>query len=146
MAWENRELTEAQIDYAACDVYVSLLLYNELSKFSIPRALSTKPPASAPILLYHTDNTLVIAYGRLSAPSNISEIDGIQLSVRTVLLEVTEVLVPATIISTHNKRALKDLLELPDVTLWKRMTSLGFEPRTFPIRGDALTTELSGLV
>ena len=38
------------------------------------------------------------------------------------------------------------LLELPDVTLWKRMTSLGFEPRTFPIRGDALTTELSGLV
>jgi hypothetical protein len=25
------------------------------------------------------------------------------------------------------------------------MTSLGFEPRTFPIRGDALTTELSGL-
>jgi len=36
MAWENRELTEAQINYAACDVYVSLLLYNELSKFSIP--------------------------------------------------------------------------------------------------------------
>ena len=108
MAWENRELTEAQINYAACDVYVSLLLYNELSKFSIPRALSTKPPASAPILLYHTDNTLVIAYGRLSAPSNISEIDGIRLSARTVLLEVTEVLVPAAIISTHNKRALKD--------------------------------------
>jgi len=108
IAWENRELTEAQINYAACDAYVSLLLYNELSKFSIPRALSAKPPASAPILLYHTDNTLVIAYGRLSALSNISEIDGIRLSARTVLLEVTEVLVPAAIISTHNKRALKD--------------------------------------
>ena len=35
-----------------------------------------------------------------------------------------------------------------DITEWcygKELTSLGFEPRTFPIWGDALTTELSGL-
>ena len=99
-AWENRELTEAQINYAACDAYVSLMLYHELSKFSIPRALSPNPPALAPVLLYHTDNTLIIAHGRLSAQSNIPEIDGIRLSARTVLLEVTEVLVPAAIISS----------------------------------------------
>src|SRR6266545_7371113 len=100
---------EAQINYAACDAYVSLILYHELSKFSIPRALSANPPASAPILLYHTDNTLIVAHGRLLAQSNISEIDGIRLSACTVLLEVTEVLVPAAIISTHGKRALQDL-------------------------------------
>jgi len=39
-------------------------------------------------------------------------------------------------------------VHLLDITEWcygKELTSLGFEPRTFPILGNALTTELFGL-
>jgi len=107
------------------------MLYHELSKFSVPRALSQNPPALAPVLLYHTDNTLIIAHGRLSAQSNILEIDGIRLSARTVLLEVTEVLVPAAIISTHNKRTLKDFGPPPFQLIALRSHAFHFDGLVF---------------
>lgn len=66
-AWENVNLTPQQLYYAACDAYVPLLLYHELSKFSVPRPLPSTPTPSMQVLLYNSDHTVAIAVGHTSA-------------------------------------------------------------------------------
>ena len=51
-------------------------------------------------------------------------------------IEKTDSSIPAFILK---------LLELPAATLWKRMTSLGFEPRTFPLSGVGANLVCLGL-
>jgi len=109
-AWENVSLTPQQLYYAGCDAYVPLLLYHELSKFSIPQPLPATPTPSMQVLIYNTDHTVVIAVGCVSAhPSTPSLVfDGIPLSARDTLIDISDVFVPGAIVSSHRKQALKD--------------------------------------
>ena len=106
-AWEHANLSLEQLHYAACDAYVSLILHHELSKFSVLRPLPQELVPSTSVLLYNADNTAIIAKGQLQAEPSQRVFDDIKLTVRHTLVKITEVIVPATLISSHNKRALK---------------------------------------
>ncbi|KAF6764006.1 hypothetical protein DFP72DRAFT_956173 [Ephemerocybe angulata] len=107
-AWEQPHLTPEQEHYAACDAYAPLLIYQELSKLSVPIALPDSPLPSTPVLIFSSDNTVVIAHGRLPVDQSASQYDNINITPTRILVEITEVIVPAAIISTHKKRALSD--------------------------------------
>jgi len=67
-----------------------------------------------PVLLYHTDNTTsMIARGHLSPNLGATSFDGINLTSTHTLIEVTDILVPAAIISTHYKCSLKSFGPIP---------------------------------
>ena len=112
-AWEHLSLTTEQQHYAAIDAYVSLLLYNKLSTFSVPKCLPTILTPLTPVLLYSTDNTVIIGRGYLSPHLHKSSFDGVNLTKARTLVEISEVLVPAAIISTHEKKSLQSFGSTP---------------------------------
>ena len=113
-AWEHFSLTTEQQHYAAIDAYVPLLLYDKLSTFSVPKCLPTILTPLTPVLLYSTDNTVIVARGCLSPHLHSkSSFDGVNLTKARTLVEISEVLVPAAIISSHEKRSLQSFGPTP---------------------------------
>ncbi len=107
MAWEHDVLTMEQIRYAACDAYAPLLIFQELSKLDIPKRLTDEQVVPlTPVILYNSDNTVIIARGCLSANLHLRSFDGLNLSPSRILLDISEVVVPAAIMSTHHKQPL----------------------------------------
>ena len=131
MAWERSALSAEQIRYAACDAYVSLSIYLALLKVSAPQPLPTDLISMTPVLLYHTDNTTMIACGHLSPNLGATSFDGINLTSTRTLIEVTDILVPAAIISTHYKRSLKSFGPIPFSLVCLRSHLRTFDPTTF---------------
>lgn len=106
MAWDQDTLTAQQQQYAALDAFAPLLLYQKLSSLSTPQRLPEDLIPSTPVLLYHTDNTTVIASGQLSLMPSTSIFDDIKISKRHALIEITGVRVAGAKISSHRKRTL----------------------------------------
>jgi hypothetical protein len=104
--WENDELTKDQIDYAAQDAYVSLVLYHAISRIPTPQPLPEHPKPGLPVHIYHDDNTRLIAYGRISQNCENKECDGIQVLRTRTVVEVTEVLVPGAMLGLYKKKPL----------------------------------------
>jgi len=102
MAWEQPMLSAEQAQYAACDTYAALLIYQELLKVSPPKPLPATLIAMTPVLLYSTDTTIV-ASGHLSPNFGATSFDGINLMPTRALVEITNILVPAAMISSHHK-------------------------------------------
>lgn len=106
--WENEDLSPEQLEYAAGDAYASLRIYHQLSVLEPPQPLpqvgDLKPFTS--VLVYNSEHTTVIARGQLSPNLHTPQHDGINISPTRTLVEVTEVLVPAAIVTTHRKKAL----------------------------------------
>jgi hypothetical protein len=130
-AWEQPNLTAEQTTYAACDAYVPLLIYRELSPLSVPEPLPSNPLPSNPVLIFSNDNTLVIARGRLPKEPFPLHYDGIKISSSRVVVEVTEVLVPGAILSTHRKQALQTFGEPVFSVVCLRNHVKGYNPHTF---------------
>lgn len=108
MAWENDELTQEPLSYAALDAYACLQIYKELIKISAPCPLpDTMPIPHTPILLYHTDNTRMIASGVISPHSADARFDGISITPKRTVITVQEVFIPGALVTTHNQRSLK---------------------------------------
>lgn len=112
-AWEHLSLTSEQQHYAAIDAYVPLLLYHELSTLSVPKCLPTTLTPLTPVLLYSTDNTVVVGRGYLSPYLHKTSFDGVNLTKTRTLVNISEVLVPAAIISSHEKRSLQSFGPTP---------------------------------
>ena len=112
-AWEHLSLTTEQQHYAAIDAYIPLLLYHKLSTFTVPKSLPTILIPLTPVLLYSNDNTVVVARGCLSPYLNKDIFDGVNLTKTRTLVEISEVLVPAAIISSHDKRSLQSFGSTP---------------------------------
>jgi hypothetical protein len=76
-----------------------------------------------PVLLYSTDNTVVVGHGYLSPHLHKSSFDGVNLTKMRTLVEISEVLVPAAIISSHDKRSLQSFGPTPFslVCLWSHL-------------------------
>lgn len=103
--WSNSNLTIEQINYAARDAYASLEIFNALQVLPLPRPLPPNPEAGLLVQIYHDDSTRIIAYGEtVEFPS--SSFNGIAINKHRIVVEVTQVLVPAAIIRPHGKQPL----------------------------------------
>lgn len=148
-AWEDKTLTRAQLDYAARDAYASLLIYEHLQQFDIPRRL---PPAlipGTPVLLFNSDNTTVVAEGRIASRSSLQSqthndaatsnmddsrvyYDGINITSTKAIVDIDQVLVPGALISSHRKRALISFGRVPFTLVCLRSHLRSFNPASSP--------------
>lgn len=110
--WESDTLTKEQVDYAARDAYVSLILYQEILRIPVPTPVPANPPAGLPVLIYHDDNTRLVAYGHIIKPTNVHEVHGAKISSQREIVCVTHVIVPGAVLKTH-KRPLSSFGSLP---------------------------------
>ena len=149
MAWEHSALSAEQAQYAACDAYVALLMYLELSKVSAPKPLPNDLVSMTPVLLYNTDNTTIIATGHLSPNLSAKTFDGINLTSTRTLVEITEILVPGAIVSTHCKRSLKSFGSTPFSLVCLRSHLHVFDPSKFHLpvqrQSQSATTQSTAL-
>jgi 3'-5' exonuclease len=114
-AWEHENLTEAQIEYAACDAYVALAIYNRLSTIPTPspiQPIAPLPDVGSPVLLFNNGKT-VIAHARIIQQPVERVLDGIQLDNTHVAIEVTRVIVPGALVHSHQKTPLKSFGSAP---------------------------------
>lgn len=106
-AWENVTLSSEQLSYAADDVYAPLMAYEKLSKLTVLKPLPSEPIPMTPVLLYNTDNTVLIASGHISSHLNAEDINGVKIGWIHTGINISKVYVPAAIISNHHKQVLK---------------------------------------
>src|SRR5260221_2999388 len=100
-AWEHAHLTPEQLHYAACDAYIPLLLHQQLSKFSIPECLPTELVPSTPVLVYNPENSMIIAIVHLAPDLHCARFDDVAITRRHTLVEITDIFVPAAIVTSH---------------------------------------------
>ncbi|KAF8971765.1 hypothetical protein BDZ97DRAFT_1650519, partial [Flammula alnicola] len=104
-AWEEAELSQEMLNYAALDAYASLLVYEKLIQINPPQPLPDNLAALTSIILYHDDLSRIIARGHISEHHNDTEYDGINITPKRTAVTITEVLVPGAIINSHRRRA-----------------------------------------
>jgi len=91
------DLSAEQLHYAVCDAYVPLILYHELSKFSMPRPLPKELVPSMPVLLYNSDNTVLVAKGHLLMGPPPQTFDSVKLTAQHTIVEIAEVFVSSAL-------------------------------------------------
>jgi hypothetical protein len=130
-AWENRTLTNEQLQYAAKDAYVSLRIYEELMKIDVPHPLPAfLHPFMPVLLLYSNDNTTIIAEAQISPHLNDRVYDGINITATRTAVEISKVLVPGAIITTHQQRPLNSFGIPPFTAICLRSHLRVFNPTT----------------
>ena len=130
-AWEHFSLTAEQQQYAATDAYLPLVLYHKLSTFSIPKNLPSTLTPLMPVLVYSTDNTVLIGRGHLSPNLYANSFDGVNLTKTRTLVDIQDVFVPAAIISSHGKRSLQSFGATPFSLVCMRSHVQIYNPLTF---------------
>ena len=140
-SWEDTTLTQDQLNYAARDAYVSLLLYQYLSKVNPPQRLPSNLTDALPVLVYNSDGTTIIAHGQVSANRNATVYDGIKLTPSKTVVDILEVLVPGAIISTHQKRPLNSFGCSPFSLVCLQSHLRTFNPATFRLPPPSLPTQ-----
>lgn len=107
--WEESELSEGHINYAARDAYVSLKIFDTLNTIPTPQPL---PPVITPglyVALYAPDNTRVIAVGHLSPRLTQSRYDDINVTSMRTVITVANILVPGALLRLYkDQKALND--------------------------------------
>ncbi|KAF5326444.1 hypothetical protein D9611_000570 [Ephemerocybe angulata] len=114
-AWERETLTSSQVEYAACDAYVALALYNRMTLTPIPSPLvagAPLPPPGTPILLFGPSNSLIARGCATTQPAD-GVYDSIVLHLSKLVVEVQEAIVPGALIMSHCKQPLSAFGELP---------------------------------
>lgn len=109
--WHSDELSSEQLCYAVLDAWASLRVYEELEKMQIPGAVISFTPEHDIFLCQ--DDTNIIAQGHISSYSDYSSFEGINITPTQILVEVTKVFVPGTILSKHQKQALSEFETCP---------------------------------
>lgn len=86
-AWENPDLSEGQVLYAAKDAWASLCIYRRLEAIPIPSPLpplernqsnSDLPPLGTPVIVYGEDDS-IIARGVVTTTNTVIPFDQIPL-------------------------------------------------------------------
>jgi hypothetical protein len=102
-AWEQEQLTDAQIRYAALDVYACQEIYAVLSQIPLPTPLPNPPTLGMSILLFSPDRTRLIARGTIKSLEG-TYANRVNITKTKCVIEVTEVVVPGTIIKIGNQQ------------------------------------------
>ncbi|KAF8895791.1 ribonuclease H-like domain-containing protein [Mucidula mucida] len=78
--WTDRDLTTAQIQYAACDAQVALQLFNKINKTPVPVPLSPTTPAGSLVVILNDTNSKIVAHGSIRALTSSEHVDEINLT------------------------------------------------------------------
>ncbi|KAJ3515878.1 hypothetical protein NLJ89_g1482 [Agrocybe chaxingu] len=144
MAWEEAHLTPEQQSYAACDAYAPLLIYEQLSTLSVPTRVPPGPlTPSSLVLVYNTENTRVVAYGRLSSDLNLSHFNDIPITERHTVVTITKIVVPASTISSHRRRSLQSFGSPPFDIVCLRSHLRFYDPSTFSLSNATVLPTVS---
>ncbi|KAF9522304.1 hypothetical protein CPB83DRAFT_116942 [Crepidotus variabilis] len=132
-AWEHANLTTEQQHYAACDAYVPLLIYHQLSSLPVPQKLPADLIPTTPVLIYATDNTTIIATGSLSTTLPIQHFKDIRVTRLHTVVTVNTILVPGAILTSHRKQPLLSFGETPFDAVCLRSHLRSYEPDKFKL-------------
>ncbi len=111
--WTDSEMTDAQVQYAACDAYVSVCLFNEINKTPLPLPLSPMTPVGSSVVILNDSNSKIVARGSVYLSVTGDILDNINITPTRIVITVCEILVPGTIMGQHQKRALKSFGQVP---------------------------------
>jgi hypothetical protein len=113
----SANLTQAQIEYAALDVWASLQIYLALESLAVPSPLNFTLPSEQivgkEVFLYHDDRTTIIASGKVSPKSQFTSYHGISITSTRTVVEVERVYVPGAIMTVHKKQSLDEFGPTP---------------------------------
>ncbi|KAJ6538419.1 hypothetical protein B0H10DRAFT_2254857 [Mycena sp. CBHHK59/15] len=138
-SWENEELSQSQIRYAALDVYTSSRIHKFLSSIPIPVVLPKTVEVGTPVLLFNDDRTCLIARGsieRLEGLFNMGNIrpdgtpDIINISPSRCLVQISDIVVPTAVLKVHNKTPLPSFGSVPFTLLLEEINAATPSDRT----------------
>lgn len=165
-SWSDDKLTDAQIQYAALDAWISLELYRVLSAVPDPpptTLVEADIVAGLPVVVLSDDSTLPIARGyiirrgtRTSSSILPDVVNGATLTPAKVLIQVEKVLVPSAKATEHQGRNLRsfDAASFELVVKLPMLRRTSYAPRIFDADGrvttvaaqDASDEDLSSLI
>ena len=107
-AWEDTYLSQEMCKYAA------LLIYHKLSQIQPPLPLPEILLPRTPIILYN-DSSRAIARGHISDHfyENLRVFEGIKITAKRTVVDITEPLIPGAIITIHAKKSLQSFGKPP---------------------------------
>ncbi|KAF6741970.1 hypothetical protein DFP72DRAFT_1179861 [Ephemerocybe angulata] len=125
-SWDNRVLTEEQVNYAALDPYASIRIYEVLNSLVAPhQPTDAETSTETPVVLYRVGRS-IIALGRTVGPGSLSVPAG------SAAVEVTEVIQSAAKPVSQGGRSLGDFGKPPFVVAYPRSNLLVYQPHPKP--------------
>ena len=108
-AWDDETLSEAQIGYAALDVYASWALRDALLTLPACGQVTPTTAAGTPVKLLSRDRSVTVAVGFIAVGRGV-EFNGVNVTKTRVIVNITSVFQPAYLIRPE---LLKSHLEVP---------------------------------
>ena len=102
--WDNIELRKAQVDYAASDAYLALLVYQTLEKIQRMENVPSNAPSGFPVSIYQQNSQKAIALGTWSSHNSNPDaiINGIRITSLNAAVEIHKIIVPGAVMTEHN--------------------------------------------
>jgi len=124
--WDNNNLSNEQIKYAALDAYASQAIYNRLIEIEKFGKIPENVKEGLAVIIYQQDGQKVIAHGTWSSINFQRDqvIDGINFkaaeNMKLVAIDIQKILIPAATVPTHHGHALKDFGLPPFTVIFNR--------------------------
>ena len=101
--WDNIELRKAQVDYAASDAYVALLVYQNLEKIQRLGNVPVNAPPGLLVSIHQQNSQKVIALGTWSSHNSNPDgiINGIRITPLNAAVEIQKIIVPGAVMAEH---------------------------------------------
>ncbi|KXN85799.1 hypothetical protein AN958_10823 [Leucoagaricus sp. SymC.cos] len=99
--WENEVLSQSQVDYAAHDAYISLVLYDTLMKIPTPSPLPPNPQLGLSVNIHHSNNGRLIVFGYVIEPPASNKVNGVCIFKTRIAIRIMKVIVPGAMLGAH---------------------------------------------
>ncbi|KAG6891629.1 hypothetical protein C0992_001314 [Termitomyces sp. T32_za158] len=143
--WNDQELTTDQIQYAACDAYVSLCLYNKISQSPEPTSISSTSNLAdlvgQPVVVLTGDKKKIAARGVISKAVTHPSFDNINITLTRTVVSIQEIMIPATVMTQHRHQPLSSMGSVPFDVVVHRSHIRTFNDTTTAL--DTFTQSLS---
>lgn len=145
-AWEDRNLPETHIEYAALDAWATLQLYSVMQQIAVPGELPVDSSEGTEVALWHEDRSQVVAYGMLASRDK-KKYNGVNITKTRTLVTVTEVVLDSALVTLHGKKPLSAFGAVPFsiVCPWNRLQSRPNDPLPPPLPAPSPRRALTSL-